>query len=49
MELQELYGLLELPKEIIEKLDAAQRQVDFVQLEPLLDVLMHIETAPKAY
>ena len=49
MELQELYGLLELPKEIIEKLDVAQRQVDFVQLEPLLDGLMHIETAPKAY
>lgn len=49
MELQELYTLLELPQEVVERLDAARTQVDFAPLEALLSQMMEISTAAQAY
>lgn len=49
MELQELYTLLELPQEIIDRLHVARTQVDFAPLEALLSQMMEISTAAQAY
>lgn len=47
MKLQELYTLLELPQEMVDQLRTAQ--VDWAQVQPLLEQLMDIKTAAQAY
>lgn len=49
MELQELYDLIDLQPEIIQKLELAGETVDFGQIDSYLEQLMDKETSASAY
>lgn len=49
MQLQELYRMIELQPEVIDKLDEISKKTELKQFEPYLKDLMEIETAGKAY
>lgn len=49
MKRNELYQLIELPSEILPKLDEAVRETDLSKLDPCLEQLMNRTAAPEAY
>lgn len=49
MDLQELYYLLDLQPEIIEKLELISKKVDLRKIDLYLEQLMDIKTAPQSY
>ncbi len=49
MKLHELYDLIGLQAEIIQKLNAAGEQMDFTQIDFYLDQLMDMKTAASSY
>lgn len=49
MEIYELYRLLELPAEVIEKLDYVSEKTDIAKTGLYIEQMTHMETAAKAY
>lgn len=49
MKLQELYHLIDLQPEIVEKLETIGRETDLTEIDPYLEQLLTMETAEKSY